>query len=70
MVLGNTLQKIKPEERNLREHAAFVRDAGSQYVIEGRDAVGGNKQEPLIVNAIDIAYFAAGIEFQVREIGL
>ena len=44
-VIGhNVFKKIEPEQRQLREHPAFVRNSGGQHVIEGRDAVGSYKK--------------------------
>ena len=65
-----SLKKIKPEQRNLREHPALVRDAGGEYVVESRDAVGGNKKQAVAAHTIHVADFAAGEQFEVGEVGL
>src|ERR1700741_5130797 len=49
----------EPEVGNLREHLALARDTVGHDAIEGRDAVGGDKQEAVaqIKNFADLAAF-------------
>ena len=70
MVGHKVAQKIKPEKRNLRQHPALVRDAGGQHVIKRGDAVGGHEQQPVFIQMVDVAHFAAGMQFQFGEVGL
>src|SRR5919109_304050 len=70
MVLRDGFQEIKPEQRELREHATFVGNAGGQHIIEGRDAVGGDEQQMLVVHAIDVSHLAAGVQLQFGKISL
>ena len=70
MVGNKVAKKFKPEERNLRQHPALVRDAGSQHVIECGDAIGGHKQQPICIQGVDVADFSAGVQFQFGEVGL
>ena len=62
-------QKIEPEDRQLREHPALVRDSGGQDVIECRDPVGGDDQQ-LAVNAINVADFATAVALDAGQIRL
>ena len=39
------MQKVEPEERELRQDAALVRDPGGENMVEGRDAVCRNKDQ-------------------------
>ena len=61
--------RLEPEAGELREHAALVRDARPQHVVEGRDPVGGD-DEQLIADLVDVAHFAAAVERQAIEIGV
>ena len=45
MVGHDAVQLIEPEERELREHFAFVGDGRGQDHVEGREAVGGHDQQ-------------------------
>jgi len=60
-------QKVEPENRELGQHFALVRDAGGQNVVESRDAVGGD-DEKFVAHAIDIAHFAASMKISARKI--
>ena len=62
-------QEIKPEERNLCQHTAFLRNARGKHVIKGRDAVGGNEKKMLGIEFVHVADFAAGVKLEFREIG-
>ena len=70
-VVGDQVfQEVKPEARNLREHPALMRNAGSQHVIECRDPVSSHKEQMVAPHLIHIAYFAAGKQLQIREVSL
>ncbi len=63
-VVGDeVLEEVEPEERELGEDAALVRDAGAEDVIEGGDAVGGDEEEVgrgVRRGCVDVADLAAG----------
>ncbi len=61
-------QKIEPENGKLRQHFALVGNAGGQDVVERRDAIGGDDQQPF-VDAVDVAHFAAAEAFDAGKIG-
>jgi hypothetical protein len=58
----------EPEARDLIEHAAFAGNGIGQYDIEGRQAIGGDDQQALRVERIDIAHLAAMQALQTFEI--
>src|ERR1039458_2912194 len=60
-------QEIEPEDGKLGQHLALVRDAGWQDVVEGRNAVGGDDQQPP-VDAINVTNFAAPVTLDAREV--
>ena len=66
----DVLEKLKPEQRQLRQYASLFRDAGGQHVIESRDAVGGHEQQVIGIDLVDVADFSAGVEFKFGDIGL
>ena len=70
MVGHQIAKKVKPEERELRQHPAFVRNAGGQHVIECRNPVGGHEQQTVRVQQIDITHLAAGVKLEFREVGV
>ncbi len=70
MVGHDVLQEIEPEQRELGQHASLLRDAGGQHVIERRDAVGGDKQQVVVADLVQVADLAAGEELEVGKIGL
>jgi len=45
-------------------------DAGSQHIVERGNAVSGYEEKALIIELIDVAHLAAGVELEVGEIGL
>ena len=64
MVGDDVLEKVEPEQRDLRQHPPLVRNAGRQHVVEGRDAVGGHEQQVVTIEVIDVADLAAGVQLQ------
>jgi hypothetical protein len=52
-------QLLKPEFGEPGEHFAFAFDRRRQNAIERRDAIGGDDQQAVIVDGVNIAYFAA-----------
>ena len=70
-VVGNDVGKeVEPEQRNLAEDAAFVRNASGQHVVEGGNAVGRHKQQALAVELVHVADFPAGVEVEFRKVCL
>jgi hypothetical protein len=48
-------QQAEPEHRQRRQDAALVRDRGVQDVVVGRDPVGGDQQQRLVVDLVEVA---------------
>ena len=70
MIRNNVGEEVEPEERDLVEDSSFVRDAGGQDVIEGGNAVAGDEKQMLVVDVVHVANLAAGVKFEVREVGV
>ncbi len=70
MIGYQVTKKLEPEKRDLRQHPALVRNTGGEHIIEGGDPVGGDEQQTLLVEEVDVADFAAGMQLQFREVGL
>jgi hypothetical protein len=70
MVFDGVFQEVEPEEGELGEDTTLVRDAGTEDIVEGGDAVGGDEEELVLVERVDVAYLAAGSERETAEIGL
>jgi hypothetical protein len=68
VIRHNTLQEIEPEKGDLGQHASLVRNAGCQHVIEGRDAVGCDKKQVVIIQAVNVTHLTAGMKFEFWEI--
>ena len=49
----------EPEGGEAGEHAALVGNLGREDDVEGRDAVGGDEQQPLVVEGVELAHLAA-----------
>ena len=69
MVGNEVSEKVEPEQGDLREHAALMRNAGCQHVVECGDAIGGNKEQVVAVEIVDVSDFAAGEKFQICVAG-
>jgi hypothetical protein len=62
-VIGNNIFKIvEPEQGNLREHSSFVGNPSGQNIVESRNPVGCYEKKVIIVKAVNIPYFAAGVK--------
>jgi hypothetical protein len=70
MVGNNVLKEVEPEQRDLREDPTFVRNAGRKNVVEGRNAVGGYKQEVIVIEIVYISDLAAGVKFKFGIVSL
>ena len=60
MVRDELLRPREPERGETGEHAALVRDLGRQDHVEGRDPVGGDEQQALVVEGVELSYLPAG----------
>ena len=70
VVRDDVLEKIEPEKRQLGQHAALFRDAGGEYVVERRNAIGGDEQQLIGINPVHITNFAAGEKLKVGNVSL
>ena len=70
MVGNDVFEEIEPEQRKLGEHSSFLRNASRQHVVERRDAIGGNEQQVIVVDAVNVAHLPAGIELEIGKIGI
>ena len=59
MIRDDVLRPREPERREAGEHAALVGDLGRQDHVEGRDPVGGDEQQALVVEGVELAHLAA-----------
>ena len=66
MVRNDRGQTREPEERDLRQDAALVRDAGSEHVVEGGDSIGRDDHEA-IAEVVDVAHLAVAIRSAAGE---
>ena len=64
MVGNDVLEKVEPEQRNLGQNAALVRNAGRQHVVERGNAVGGHEEQVVGVEVVDVADFSARVQFK------
>ena len=58
---------LEPELRGASEHRALPRDAVRHDHVEGRNAVGGDEQQAVVVECIDIAHLAAVQPLEVER---
>ena len=70
MIGDDVGEEVEPEQGDLGQDASLVRDAGGENVVEGGDAVGGDEQQMVVVEGVDVADFAAGVQLEVGEVGL
>ncbi len=69
--MGNDAAKeIEPETRKLRQHASFVGNAFRHDHVERRKAVGGDDQEPVSGNFVDVADLTARKQRHAGEVRL
>ena len=58
----------EPERRQAGEDAALVGDLGRKDDVEGRDPVGGDEQQPLVVERVQLAHLSAReVDGSVRQ---
>ncbi len=70
MIGNDVLQEVEPEQRELRQHASLLRDAGGQHVIERRDPIGRDEQQVIVIDLVNVANFPAGVQLQVGKISI
>ena len=49
---------------------SLARNASRQHIVEGGDAIGGDEEKAFVIELIDVPYFAAGVQCEVREVCL
>ena len=47
-----------------------MRDARGQDIVKGRDTVGGDKQQAIVIELVNVSHLTAGVELKVREVSL
>ncbi len=70
MVGDDVLEEIEPEQRQLGQNPALVRDAGGQHIVECGDPVGGNEEQVVAVQVVNVADLAAREQVEVLVVGL
>ena len=60
MVFHDAVEQLEPEDRNLRQHGALVRNFVFQNVIERGNAVGRDEQQ-LVAEIVQVAHLALRI---------
>ncbi len=70
MVGDDVGEVVEPEQRELGEDASLVGDAGGQNVVEGRNPVGGDEEQLLVADGVDVADLAAGVKVEIGEVSL
>ena len=66
MIGDDVFHHLKPEQRNLRQHLAFLRDPASEDEVKSRNTIRGNNQE-LIFDRINVPDFAASEQRKSRQ---
>ena len=69
MIGHDVAQEIQPEQRHPREDASFLGDSGGENVVERRNPVRSDDQQPIAV-LVDIAHFAAAAELEPAHLCL
>src|SRR5438309_1789496 len=68
MVSDCVLEEVEPEERELGENSAFIRDTAREHMVEGGDAIRGDEKKLVFTERVDIANLAARGEGERAEI--
>src|SRR5579884_2474142 len=66
MVRDDGAGQIEPERRHLREDSPLVGNPGAEHVVECRDAIGGDDDQP-VGALVDVPNLAATIRRTMRE---
>src|SRR5262249_46301729 len=61
-------EALEPEIRDRREHDALAGDRVRKYDVERGHSVAREDQQPFVVDAIDVAHFAASDQLQAVQI--
>jgi hypothetical protein len=69
MVRNHVLQKVKPEQRQRREHCAFERNRIWQHNIKSGYAIGDHDQQ-LVFDRVNVPDLAASEKLDTRDISL
>ncbi len=59
VMMHEALEVPQPPRGDLRQHGAFVRDGLGHHDVERADAIGRHEEEPVVVDDVDLAHFAA-----------
>ena len=63
---GHVAEHLEPERRDRRQHAALVEDRLVEHDVEGGQAVGGDHQELVVADGVDVPDLA-GVQVGQRE---
>ncbi len=70
MIRDQVRHHVEPEIRQLGQHAAFARDRVGHDDVVGGQPVRRHDQQVTVVNAVDVAHFAARDPLQTGNVGL
>ena len=59
-------ERLEPERRDRGEHPALVQDRLVEHHVEGREAVGGDHQQLVVADGVDVPDLA-GVQVGKRE---
>ena len=59
MVGDDAAQLPEPERAHLGEHGPFPGNGVGKHDVERADAIGGDQQQRVLVDGVDLAHFAA-----------
>jgi hypothetical protein len=65
MVRNNVFQHIEPKGRELSQYLSLLFDRCRQDNIERRKAVRRDKQQTIVIDLLNVSYFAAVKKFEV-----
>ena len=63
MIRDDVVSRSNQKRESCGQDFAFARDGRRQDAVEGRDAVGRDDQQVAVVNAVNVAHFAAAEQF-------
>jgi hypothetical protein len=67
MVGDLVVELAEPEVGNPGQDLALARDRVGQHHVEGRQAIGGDDQQALVIDGVDVADLALVQQFQGRN---
>jgi hypothetical protein len=65
---NNVAEGLKPEERELGEHAALIGNRSGKHDVKSGKAVGGYEKQ-IVSQLVEVANFASGDQFESGKIG-